>query len=747
MPLASADDKGLANAPASRRDFLKYLGFSTAAAVAAASCETPVRKAIPYVNKPVDTIPGVADYYATTFVSGNEVLPVVAKVRDGRPIKITGNTLCSYTKGGTSTRAQASVLDLYDTARLRHPLAESKAIGFDAVDKLITDELAGLGGAPVVLLTNTITSPTTRQIITEFLAKYPGSRHVQYDAVSYSGMLLANEATYGKRVIPSYHLETANVIVSIGADFLSTWLSPVELQRGYAVKRKVNPSNPEMSKHYQFESMMSMTGANADERFTHRPSETGAVAAALLSAVNGQGAGDLTGKLKAGIEKAAADLVANRGKAVVLCGSNDTNIQIIVNAINEAIGANGTVINFNAPLLTHQSADADIVSLVSDMEAGRIGGLFIYGANPVYEYFDGQKFGEALKKVKLTVSFNDRKDETTVLCKYVLPASHYLESWGDAEVKPGYYSLMQPTISPLFDTRQFQDSLLKFTGNNTTYEAYFRNYWTGKVGGADTFNRALQDGVIEPAAPVAATAVAFNGAGVQAAIDAAKALKKNSGLEIVVYQSNSLGDGKQGNNPWLLELPDPITRATWDNYAMVSPQLAKSDAFKGNKIDITNTGQADEYEVEPGKPVISLTIGNKKIELPILIVPGMQADTIAIAVGFGRSRDIGKAVWSKDGGTLGKNAYPLLSYNGSTFDWYATGATLEMTGRTYNIAQVQVHDKTEGRQEVVRETTLAEYKKNPKAIQEERDKELKAWGGLENFENKAPSIPFTTNPV
>ena len=313
LPLASADDKGLANAPASRRDFLKYLGFSTAAAVAAASCETPVRKAIPYVNKPADLIPGVADYYATTYVNGSEVLPVVAKVRDGRPIKITGNTLCTYTKGGTSTRAQASVLDLYDTARLRQPFADNKAVSFEAADKMISDELAGLGGAPVVLLTSTIASPTTKQIITEFLAKYPGSRHVQFDAVSYSAMLLANEATYGQRAIPTYQLENANVVVSIGADFLSTWLNPVELQRGYAVKRKVNQNNPEMSKHYQFESMMSMTGANADERFIHRPSETGTVAAALLSAVNGQGAGDLPAKLKAGIEKAAADLVANRG--------------------------------------------------------------------------------------------------------------------------------------------------------------------------------------------------------------------------------------------------------------------------------------------------------------------------------------------------------------------------------------------------------------------------------------------------
>jgi molybdopterin-containing oxidoreductase family iron-sulfur binding subunit len=241
-------------------------------------------------------------------------------------------------------------------------------------------------------------------------------------------------------------------------------------------------------------------------------------------------------------------------------------------------------------------------------------------------------------------------------------------------------------------------------------------------------------------APAGAT---FNGAGVASAVTAANGLKKTAGLEVVIYQSNALGDGKQGNNPWLLELPDPITRATWDNYAMISPQLAKGELFG---IDITDQAEADDYEVEPGKPVITLTIGNKTVELPILIIPGMQADTIAIAVGFGRSRDVGKAVWAVDGGSLGKNAYPLLSYNGSTFDWFATGVTAAKAGRHYRVAQVQTHDKLEGRREIVREITLNDYKKNPKKIWEDRNEELKAWGGLENFEKAGTIYPVYDKP-
>jgi molybdopterin-containing oxidoreductase family iron-sulfur binding subunit len=255
LPFEGIDDKGLFDARHPRRDFLKYLGFSTAAATLAASCQTPVRKAIPFVNRPENITPGVAKYYASTYVQDGDVVPVLVKVRDGRPIKIEGNELYPYTQGGTSPRAQASVLDLYDMYRIPHPKKKSGAafqeLSFEQADQQIGAALAGLGGAPVVLLTSTIVSPTTLQVIAQFLAKYPGSRHVQYDAVSYSGMLLANEATHGKRAIPAYQFDRAKVIVSLGADFLGTWLNPVEFAYQYAMGRKIDEKNPVMSKHYQ----------------------------------------------------------------------------------------------------------------------------------------------------------------------------------------------------------------------------------------------------------------------------------------------------------------------------------------------------------------------------------------------------------------------------------------------------------------------------------------------------------------
>ncbi|HSN62036.1 MAG TPA: TAT-variant-translocated molybdopterin oxidoreductase, partial [Ferruginibacter sp.] len=455
LPLAELDGKGILDIATPRRDFLKYLGFSTAAAALAASCEMPVKKSVPYLNRPDNVIPGVANYYASTYVNGGDAISVVVKQRDGRPIKIEGNELSSVTKGGTSAQAQASVLDLYDPTRLRHPLqkagADYKEVpSFETFDKLVATAVAGISGKAIVLLTSTINSPSTLQIISEFLAKYPGSRHVQYDAVSHSGMLLANEMTYGKKAIPSYQFDKAKTIVSLGADFLGTWLSPVEFSNQYASNRKVKNKKPELSRHIHFESMMSLTGSNADDRYTHKPSQTGAVALALLAKLGGAvTAPAITdAKLAKGIENTAAVLNASKGAALVVCGSNDVNIQVVLNAINEAIGANGTTINWSNTTNTRKGVDSDMAQLVNDMNSGAVGGVFVYDCNPAYSYSDAKKFIDALVKVPVSVSFNGTMDETTEQCKFVLPSHHWLESWGDAEPKTGYVSLLQPTINP-----------------------------------------------------------------------------------------------------------------------------------------------------------------------------------------------------------------------------------------------------------------------------------------------------------
>jgi molybdopterin-containing oxidoreductase family iron-sulfur binding subunit len=715
LPFEGFDDKGLLDAKAPRRDFLKYLGFSTAAATLAASCETPVKKAIPFANRPENINPGVAQYYATTYVQDGDVVPVLAKVRDGRPIKIEGNDQSVFTGGGTSARVQASVLDLYDTHRLRFP-QHKKGTGADATfeeiptfeqfDTTVEEAIKNAGGS-VVLLTSSIVSPTTKAII----ASYPGLKHVQYDAVSYTGMLLANEATGFGRRIPSYDFAAAKTIVSLGADFLGSWLSPVEFAKGYAVGRKINDAKPTMSKHYQFEGYLSLTGASADERFTHRPSETGAVALALLAAVGGSVSAPSIAdeKLKKGIEKVAADL--KKGAGLVVCGSNDKNVQVIVNAINNAIGAYGTTIDWNQPVNYRQGVDADLAQLVKDMQAGSVGTLLVYGANPSYTYADAEAFTKALSNVKVKVSFSERMDETTEHCDYILPSNHYLESWGDAEPKAGIVSFIQPTIYPLFKTRAYQTSLLKWSGSNKDYETYFKEYWTGKLGSESAFNNLLQTGIQE--APVSKSAGSYNSGAVSSAATTISAAAKVSGVEVVLYQKASIGTGTGATNPWLQELPDAISKATWDNYALVSMTMAKE--LLGINLMNGTEKEGNNYEYYPQKPVIKITVGKVEKELPVLIVPGMQANTIAVAVGYGRGEKLGRTASG-----VGQNVYPFASFDGTTVS-YNVSATIAKAGRSEKIAQTQIHNSYEDRFEVVRETTLATLLKHPNVIPDYRN--------------------------
>ncbi len=750
LPFADLDDNVL-GAKTARRDFLKYVGFSTAAATIAASCEMPVRKAMPYVNRPENLTPGVSKYFASTYVQDGDILPVVVKVREGRPIKIDGNNLYPFTLGGTSPRAQASVLDLYDTFRIPHPKRRNgktfqEVPTFDQIDQQIGAAMAGLGGAPVVLLTSTIPSPSTRQVIAGFLGRFPGSRHVQYDAVSYSGLI----AAHGGR-IPAHNFDRADLVVSLGADFLTTWLAPVEFARQYSTKRKINEKAVAMSKHYQFESHLSPTGASADERFTHRPSETGAVALALLAAMGGGAtAPALPAPLTQAITKVANDLRAHSGRALVVCGSNDPNVQTVVREINRAAGAFGTTLDTGTSMNYRLGDDAAMATLVDDMNAGRIGALLIYGANPAYDYVDPKRFTDGMARVKLTVSFNEKMDETTELCQYVIPNHHYLESWGDAEPRTGYFSFIQPTIFPLFKTRAFQTSLLRWSGNNTDYETFFRTYWVGRLGSDAALDRALQDGVLgnarsttttTPANPVVDTARAVvtggtaaggttpttstpaatatpaptgtPGGNLGAAIAALSAPRRAGKDEILLFQQVNLLSGKQAGNPWLLELPDPITRTTYENYAMISTKKAK-------ELGIDYEGM--EYEYYQEKPTIELTANGRKVTLPAMVVPGMNPDTIAVAVGYGRNEAFSKAAIG-----LGQNVFPLGRWNAATRtrEYYNDVATSAKAGDAYKIARIQMHDSYEGRTEVVKETTLATFNANPDAFLNFR-KELQA---------------------
>ncbi len=709
----------LLDATTPRRDFLKYLGFSTAAAMLAASCEMPVRKVIPYAIKPEDITPGVPNYYASTFVDGGEWCPIVIKTRDGRPIKIEGNEKSSITKGSTSARVQASVLNLYDKARLRQPYADGHEVTFEAVDKMVKDALSANAGKQGYLVTSSIISPTTKEVINQFVAKYPNFKHISYDAVSYSGMLLANEACYGKRALPSYHFDKAKTIVGIGADFLGTWLAPVEFAKQYGDARKISAKSPEMAKHYHIEANHTISGAAADERAVCKPSEYGAVALALYHAVNGTAPSFANKKLNETLSRAAADL--KKGNGIVVCGSNDVQVQTVVNAINAAIGANGTTINWGITSNYKQGIDSDMVNLVAAMNAGQVGAVLMQDVNPVYDYYQGAKFAEGLKKVAVTVSFGERMDETTQLCKYIIPDHHFLESWGDAEPKTGYFSLMQPGIAPLFKTRAFQDSLLTWAGSAVSYGQYWNQYWMDRLGGQSNLDKALQEGIIEPAGDVAMGSASFAG-NVSEAAAAIQSKKSSGGMEVIVYETVALGKGGAwSNNPWLQEMPDPLTKATWDNYACISPKKAK-------ELDEELTSIT---EVVTKKRVIKITANGQEMTLPIVVTPGIHNDVVAIALGYGRDEKVGRAA-----AKTGKNAYPFQVWNGTTFDNHTNG-TIAKTSETYDVAITQTHMSHEGRP-VIHEYTLEEFKKDPQHLQKERKAEIAKYSFLPWDEESNP---------
>jgi molybdopterin-containing oxidoreductase family iron-sulfur binding subunit len=683
-------DEEIAQKPSSRRNFLKFCGFSFATAAIASSCENPVKKAIPYLNKPEDVTPGMASHYASTYFDGSEYNSILVKVRDGRPIKIEGNTLSSVTRGGTTARIQASVLSLYDgSARHENPLKEGNGANWVSLDTEITAslrEISAAGGTTVLLTTNMI-SPSTKKLIEEFKVAFPGVKQVTYDPVSVSGILIANRDCYGQAVVPDYMFDKADVIVSFGADFLGTWLSPSEYTARYVQNRILTNGEKKLSYHIQFESGVSISGSKADKRVAIKPSEEAGILLQLYSELSGKSGQTVaaTGASHESIPTLANKLWAAKGKSLVVSGNNNPNIQILVNAINNLLESNGNTIGFGRPLLTKQAFDSEMEELVGQMNAGTIGGLILWNVNPVYDYNNPKAFISGLKKVKLTASFGSVIDETQEYVKYVLPGHHFLESWDDAEPKRGLFSLAQPAIRPIFNTRQPQDSLLKWMGKEGDYYAYLKNFWITNILKADemAWKTTLQKGVYE--AEAASASMAFNSSVLTVSLDAISGMKAAEGIETVLYQSISMGSGMLTNNPWLMELPDPISKVCWDNYASISTETAAELGVKaGNTLKVN------------------------EIEFPVFIQPGQAAGTISIALGYGHSR-FGKVA---DG--IGRNVYPLSTYENDTRMLINPTAKIEKGDGDYKLASSQMHGSMEGRP-IVRETVLGSYLESPDA--------------------------------
>ncbi|PWJ43110.1 TAT-variant-translocated molybdopterin oxidoreductase [Sediminitomix flava] len=735
-----------------RRDFLKKMGFSLAA-VSLAACEAPVKKAIPYLNKPENVDPGVPNYYASTFINGSEAYPIVVKTREGRPIFVEGNTFSSVTRGGASARAHASVISLYDVEKIQYPTKGGKKVSWKELDKEV---ISGLGKAgKTVVVSHSIVSPSTKIALNAFADKY-NAEVVTYDQETVSAMIEANKAQFGKAVVPSYSFDKANVIVSFGADFHNNWVAGVEHTAQYTPGRKVGPNKKEMSQHFQFESMLTITGSSADYRTPVKPSEEGLYVAALYNEV-AKATGNTAVKAPAvkaeTITKAAKALLKAKGKSLVVSGINNVAVQQLVNGINQMLDNYGKTLDLNNPSFTKQGSDKAMTNFINDLKSGRVGSVVFYNTNPVYDHPRGAEIAEAIKKAKLSVATADRLNETASLCTYNAPDTHYLEAWNDAEVKKGFFSLGQPTISKIFDTRQAQDSFLTWAGDVRSYEEIIKTYWKenlfplqSKEATFDKFwVRSLHNGVLEVASTVSVHESSDASVDYTSSFDVdaagqvirSKYKKNNEGIELVVFAPTLIGNGAMANNPMLQETPDPITKVTWGNYVAISQALAK-ELFS-----------AEEFETK--KNVVAITINGNTIELPAIVQPGLKKNVIAIPYGYGRGEGAGR-VAAEAGGV---NAFAFAGSDNGFVDYNITsGIEVKSAGRQEQVAQTQTHETIMARESIIQETTLAEYVKNPAAARhevkissyngEKKPTDISLWDiqgdGYKNADEKAAEI-------
>jgi molybdopterin-containing oxidoreductase family iron-sulfur binding subunit len=700
------DKEALSSSSTSRRDFLKFVGFSTAAASLAA-CEGPVIKSIPYVIAPDEIVPGVANYYATTMADGFDFANVLVKTREGRPIKIERNEMGPHSD--VNARVQASVLSLYDKNRLQYPMIDGAEVSWADFDQAVAAKLDAMAGQDVVLLTRTFASPSVSKLIADFTAKYPNVRQVVYDTVSSSEAVAAFQAKYGERGLAHYDFSKAEVIVSVGADFLGDWQGG-GYESGYSKGRV--PKNGRMSKHIQFESNMTLSGANADNRIPLKPSQQMAV----LSALTGGSTGNLPAELAEAVSKARAQLSRAGSKGVIITGLADLNAQRMVLDYNQRVGS--VAMDASKPRLTSMGNSAAVTAVMNGVMSGSVKGLITVGVDPVYS-FPSADFAEAYKKLDMRLAFSTKLDATAEHAQMVAAMPHYLESWGDLQLQKGHYSLVQPTIRPLFNTRQFEECLLKWTGNDKSVYDYIRSNWENQLLGGVAWNKVLHDGSFSTDEMIQIEGDNYTQSELEQMLEesnsssAMAAGLQGGGYELTLYTKTSMGDGQQANNPWLQEMPDPLTRASWDNYLTVSAADAAELGLEN--YNVANGALNGSYA--------NISVDGTRIEnVPVLIQPGQAKGSVGLALGYGKTAAIQKEMQT------GVNAYRL--YKGFK---PVQNVTIEKAAGVHEFACVQLHNTMMGR-DIIRETTLEIF----------NTKDVEHWNPIPMVSKDHQEIPVTS---
>ena len=705
-----------------RRDFMKVMGASAMMASLAGCTRQPMQKIVPYVNNPEEIIPGLPNFYASACPDTGYGLLV--KTREGRPIKVDGNTDHPANKGTLSARGQAMIHDLYDPDRLRVPLIDGTETTWASFDEAVKSAISSNHDS-VYLLSSTVLSPTLKALIAQ-----EGIKHIMVDSFSMDDVLDGQSQSYGTRVFPRYRFDKADYIVSIDADFLDTWGSPVEYTKQFSEKRNLSDGRKSMNKLVAFESVMRLTGQNADERFAIHPQNQALIALGLANEVarlSGRSASELssyslsavatkTGIPAAKLAEIAKDLVKFRGRSLVVAGGvaakgkNALALQNIVNFLNSTLGNDGETIDGTMSVSNqYQGSYSDLQKLLTSMKAGNVKTLIIQGLNPLYQFGEGWGFAEALKKVANVIYLTHYIDETAAAAKFVAAESHAFEAWGDVSIQKDVYSIVQPTIRPLWKTKSLLEMLVdwapafgsKVFGDKVEASAYeqVKKTWKtlhNRFGQGKTFqdfwDDALQSGVVGNTKNRDERVISRN-FHMEALRSAVSSVQNNvdvrSDYTLVLYPSVPMGNGSQANNAILQELPDPVTKLTWGNYLSMSPETAK------------------KLNIEDGD-IVSVEVNAKKIELPAHRQPGMKEGVLATALGYGRQ------FAGRVGSGVGVSVTNLTTLKELLPTYVLSGVLIAKTGRQEKLACTQGHHTIEGR-DFVFETSLEEYRKNPKS--------------------------------
>jgi MoCo/4Fe-4S cofactor protein with predicted Tat translocation signal len=699
--------------PVTRRHFMKIMSASfLLAGFGLTGCRRPVSNILPFSKQPEGYLHGVAQYYATAMPTRGGAIPLLVKSNDGRPTKVEGNALHPDSNGATDRFAQASVLDLYDPDRaMRYKHAGQVVEQAAAQDFLsgLSRQFAEKGGEGLCVLMERSSSPSRARVRKLVAERFPKAKWFIYEPVDYDIHREAATLAFGQPVKPYYRLDRAKRIVALDCDFAGAEEDLPRHIRDFARGRKIeDPDKAQgedlVNRLYVVESLLTLTGANADHRLRVRPSAVLAVAAALGEAVVPEMSG-LAGTLAlpgAGVDprwitECAKDLLAHKGKCLVVAGQRQPlAVHVLAHAMNAALGNLGeTVVFHEAPV----PQEANIADLAHALNAGEVGTLVILGGNPVYNAPVELDWAVTQRKAKLVVRLGLYEDETYALSDWSIPRLHYLESWGDARTSDGTLVAMQPLVAPLFEGMTELELLARLGGlePNSGYDLVRETFRRATGGGEEDWKRFLFNGFQEgsTAKPVA---VALAGPAVKNALQAAKPAASGDGLEVVFHTHYCIDDGRYNNNGWLQELPEPITKTAWENLILLSP---KTFARLG-LVNETKGGATTQASL------VRVVLDGREVMGPAWLQPGLADETISLALGYGRRRS------GRVGRGAGYDAYRLRT---SAAAHCASGARLTPVGQLHPVATTQHHWSMEGRP-AVREANLEQYYQHPDFAQE-----------------------------